>query len=171
MRSIAFLLFFVGGALLAPGAWAQAPSEGRPPPHPHDIVKARAAELGIDAETVQAVEAVASGAKAERERLQEVVERAREDLQQLLEAEEPDRAAVIGQVEALGAAETAMLLHQLVTLLDMRALLSPEQREALGVFGAAVGPPAGGGPPPGSPPPGGPPAGVPPPPGFPPPGS
>ena len=145
-------------------AWAQQPP-GPPDPaqssrHPHDLVREHATALGIDADTVERIEEIANSSKAERDSLHEAVQAERDALAELLRAESPDRATVLAKVDVLGAAETALLRQSLETLLDMHALLTPEQIKALEAM-APSGPPGG---PPGGPtggPPGGPPAGAP----------
>jgi Spy/CpxP family protein refolding chaperone len=58
-----------------------------------------------------------------------------------LEQEDPDEAAVMEQAEAIGALRTESRKQGLRTLLDVRALLTPEQRDDLyGPMGGRGGP-------------------------------
>ena len=43
----------------------------------------------------------------------------------------PDEAAVMQHADAIGQAETEMHKHRLATMLEIRALLTPEQRQEL----------------------------------------
>jgi Spy/CpxP family protein refolding chaperone len=151
--------------LLPTAALAQQPPGPPPgvkaPPEPHELLEEHAEALGVDAETVARIQEIATAAKGDRERLAQAVEQARRDLGALLEAEQPDREAVLAQVDVLGAAETAVLRQHMETLLDIHALLTPQQLKALEAMAPrppAGGPPPGmGGPPPhGAPPKGGP---------------
>jgi len=164
MRSLPLGLI-CGALMLASSAtWAgpPAPPAGAGgPPQPHDLVREHAVALGIDAEAVEAIQQIAGRAGQERQALAETVQQARGGLSELLQADAPERAAVMAQVELLGDAETAMLRHHLNTLLDIHALLTPEQIQALEAMapgGASGGPPGSrpgsGPPPPGHPPPG-----------------
>ncbi len=144
-------------------AWAQQPpgppGKGGGGAPAHELVREHADALGIDAETVERIVEIAEAARDEREELAMGVEQAKADLGELLQAEQPDRQAVLDQVEVLGDAETAMLRHQLTVLLDMHGLLTPEQIKALEAM--SFRPPSGPGGPPGAPPPmGGPPPGM-----------
>jgi Spy/CpxP family protein refolding chaperone len=134
------------------------PPEGQQgPPHPHDLVREHATALGIDADTVEAIQQIAEGARTQLEALQAQVKQARGALAEALQVERPDRATVTQRVTELGDAETAVLQHQLMTLLDMHELLTPEQVKALEAMvpsGPPGGPPGGGPPPHGPPPPG-----------------
>jgi len=168
MRSLPLGLI-CGALMLASSAtWAGPPAppagaEG--PPQPHDLVREHASALGIDADTVEAIQRIAGRSGEERQVLAVAVQQARGTLSELLQEDEPERAAVMAQVEALGVAETAVLRHHLTTLLDIHELLTPEQVQALEAMAPSgpAGGPAGGAP-------GGPPGGGPPPPGHPPPG-
>ncbi len=141
-------------------AWAQEPP---PPPggpghaHPHDLVREHAEALGISDETVQRIQEIAEGSREEMARLQDASREARVALGSLLDAEQPDREAIMDQIDAVGEAETALLRHQLSSLLSMRELLTPAQvsaLEAMNPGGPGGGPPPhSGGPPPGPPPP------------------
>jgi Spy/CpxP family protein refolding chaperone len=55
----------------------------------------------------------------------------RRELGGLLVAESPDREAVMAVADRIGATETALDKHRLATLLEVRAMLTPEQREEL----------------------------------------
>jgi Spy/CpxP family protein refolding chaperone len=48
-----------------------------------------------------------------------------------LEHENPDEAAVMAQADAIGALKTEAQKHRLRTMLQVRALLTPEQRTKL----------------------------------------
>ena len=59
---------------------------------------------------------------------------ARTELRRLLDRDQPDRAAVLKQVELTGALETRYRRARMEVMLDMRALLTPDQRRALGAL-------------------------------------
>ena len=164
MRRLILTMLCVTALGLSTSTWAQQPAgppEGQQgPPHPHDLIREHATALGIDAATVEAIQQIAEGSRAQVEALVDQVIQARAELAEALQSEEPDRDTVSQCVATLGAAETAVLQHQLMTLLDMHELLTPEQIKALEAM-APKGPP-GGGPPGGGPPPhGAPPPGMP----------
>jgi periplasmic protein CpxP/Spy len=56
---------------------------------------------------------------------------ARSELRRLLDGDPPERAAVLKQVDTTGALETRYRRARMEVMLDMRALLTPEQRRAL----------------------------------------
>ena len=56
---------------------------------------------------------------------------ARDELHALLREDAPDPDAVMSQAEKVGAAETALHKQRLRTLLEVRTLLTPEQRAKL----------------------------------------
>jgi Spy/CpxP family protein refolding chaperone len=158
MRRLALAL--ICSAALCSAAFAQQPpgppSGASAPPPPHELIREHAEALGIEAATVEQIRQIAESARAEREAAEKAVKQARATLMELLQVDEPDRAAVLAQVEVLGAAETAQLRHSLEVLLDIHALLTPAQLKALEAM-RPPGAPPGGGPPPGGPPGGGPP--------------
>ena len=164
MRRLPLALLCAALLGLSSVAWAEPPAGPPQGPggqvHPHDLIREHATALGIEAETVQAIQQIADSARSETEALQAQVMQARAGLAAALQAEVPDRGTVTQSVSALGEAETAVLQHQLMTLLDMHELLTPEQVKALEAMvpsGPPGGGPPGGGPPPhGHPPPGSP---------------
>jgi len=152
-----YIRFLSLTALLSIGATAQAAPPDGPPPHPHELIRDQAAELGIDEPTVQSIMTIAEQARPEMERLQGELQQAGQQLHVLLEAESPDREAIMRQVELVGEIQIDLQQHQIGTLLSIRALLSPEQLQALeqlaGMSGGHHPPPPPGMAPPGAPPP------------------
>jgi Spy/CpxP family protein refolding chaperone len=86
------------------------------------------AKLELPAEQKTAVQAVIDQAKPTGEKLREDVKTAHEAMRTLLEQPTVDEAAVMAQADAVGAAMTESRKHDLRTLLQVRALLTPEQR-------------------------------------------
>ena len=56
---------------------------------------------------------------------------ARADLNRKLNSAEPDFDEVMREADRVGALETQLKKHQLATLMSLRALLSPDQREGI----------------------------------------
>jgi len=54
-----------------------------------------------------------------------------EGMKALLDRATPDESAVMKQADAIGVAETELYKQHLDTMLEIRALLTPEQREKL----------------------------------------
>lgn len=142
---------------------AQVPPRRAPPAHPDDLLRIHAQELGIDDTTLASITAIAEGVRAQRDVLMLEMRAAHDALFALLSASEPDRAAVMAQLEEIGRVETALRQLEIGGLLDMRAYLSPEQWSALQTLeddaGERMRPLHG--PPPGMVPPLGPPSGPP----------
>lgn len=138
---------------------AQVPPPHRPPPHPDDLLRDHADELGIDDDALEAITAIADSVRAQRDVLVLQMRAAHEELFALLSASEPDRDAVMEQLEVIGQAETALRQLEIGGLLDMRAYLTPEQWAALQTLEDSAGerirplhpPPRGLLPPPGGP--------------------
>ena len=133
-RSILLLL-----AMLLAAASAGLPAHADEQPHgrkherpPLDALLERHAErLGLDVETLARIRAAADASRPEHERLAEELRALRLDMRALLSEDAPDRDAVMRQADRIGAVETALDKHRLVTLLEIRTLLTPEQRREL----------------------------------------
>lgn len=142
-----FTLPLVLVGLWAGSAMAQPePPDGRPPhpPHPDEVLVDQAEELGIDEETLAEIKGIVGDARPTLDELHAAVRDERRQFHELLEQDEPDREAVFRQIESIAEAEVALHKLEIEVLLDIRALLTPEQREALG----AHAPPPDGPPPP-----------------------
>jgi Spy/CpxP family protein refolding chaperone len=109
---------------------AQPRTAPRTPPL-HRFLQRNAEELEIDEETLETIVAIAEDSREEISGLRQGLASAKEELETLLKEDEPNRRAVMAQVETLGMAEIAMRQAHLTTLMDIRALLTLEQREEI----------------------------------------
>lgn len=134
----------LAAALLGIGiaAGAEEPGPGEPSgPHgpgqhgrrpPFDAVLERnAGRLGLDDASLSHIRAVADAARPESERLAEALHTERRQLHDLLSSDSPDRDAALAQVERAGAARTELEKQRIATMLEIRKLLTPEQRAEL----------------------------------------
>ena len=162
-------LLAISLAGLAAGAAAQpsAPPNAPPPPHGRwhpgsppgppfsDVLERHADELGLDADTVARIHAIAEKSREAEKPLADQLRSLHQAMREMLEADAPKLDDVMQQADRIGALETELRKARLSTMLEIRALLSPEQRQKLvQIFEARrqhwrqhAGPP----PPPGSP--------------------
>ncbi|MGK0360172.1 MAG: Spy/CpxP family protein refolding chaperone [Bradymonadia bacterium] len=87
--------------------------------------------LKIEPKMRASLAAELEAARVERDAQSDAVHAEKKVLRALLDADTPDRAAVLVQVERIGAKKLAMKTLQITTMLDLRAALSPEQRAQL----------------------------------------
>jgi Spy/CpxP family protein refolding chaperone len=100
---------------------------------PLDALLERHAErLGLDADVLERIRAVADASRPEHERLADALHALRVEMREQLGQDDPDRDAVMRLADRVGAAETALDKHRLATLLEIRALLTQDQRRELG---------------------------------------
>jgi len=88
-------------------------------------------KLELPAQQRSAVQSVIDQAKPTGEKLRDDVQSAHEGMRTLLEQDTVDESAVMAQADTIGAAMTESRKHDLRTLLQVRALLTPEQRTQL----------------------------------------
>jgi Spy/CpxP family protein refolding chaperone len=135
LRRLAGMLLAV--ALAVPLAAAAAPPEPSAPPGPHgphgpgDFIARHADELGLDTATRRAIQAIVDDTESRNRELREQIRTARDHLHELLSQPEPDRDAVMKQASALDALMAQANHNRLDAILQIRARLSPTQREAL----------------------------------------
>lgn len=145
---LAIALFAASAATAGDGG----PGRRHHAPPPIDrILEKHADELGIDETKLAEVREIAARAQAADAPLHETLRAEREKLHALLREDAPELDAVLKQADAVGAAETALHKRRLQTLLAVRAILTPEQRQGLvkifeekrkRIFGEAPPPPA-----------------------------
>jgi Spy/CpxP family protein refolding chaperone len=99
---------------------------------PLDAILERHAErLGLEAEMLAEIRAAADASRPEHERLAGELHALRLEMRTLLSEDAPDAEAVMRLADRVGAVETALDKHRLATLLEIRRLLTPEQRQEL----------------------------------------
>lgn len=140
---LALLLVSCGALVLLPlVAAAQAPyggpqrgPGGGPGRDPVRVIEANAEELGVDEETLATIRARVEASRERTETLEAAVRELYHALQQSLDQDAADRDAVMAVVDSLGQTEIELRKHQIDTLLEIRELLTPEQRERLRELG------------------------------------
>ncbi|MEZ4468123.1 MAG: periplasmic heavy metal sensor [bacterium] len=118
-------LFLASPAVAGPGG----PPPGRLPSAKQ--LERLADDLGLDDATRERLK---GQVKATREALKEknkAVRAGREELKGLMQADTPNRAAVMAKIEDLGRLQTEIKKVQMGALLDLQASLTPEQRAKL----------------------------------------
>lgn len=116
---------------LAATAALARPGGGRGGPPPLAMVLERhAEELGVTDEQLDRVDEIMEASREQAEALRESVQRERDSLRTLVESD-ADTAAVLAQLEKVGEAQTALEAHRLTTTMQVRSLLTDEQRAAL----------------------------------------
>lgn len=111
-------------ALSGPGGHGRGPSFSR-------MIERNADELGIDAATLERIQAIEARQADQTKALRTSLRKEREALHALLEQDRPDQSLVLNQADVLGELRTSMQKQQLTTLLEIRAVLTPEQIQAL----------------------------------------
>jgi Spy/CpxP family protein refolding chaperone len=106
---------------------------GGPPPGrgPDRFIEEHAAELGLDDETLEAIEEIVDESREQRRELSDELRGMHREMRDLLSQDTPDESAVMLQADAIGKAETELHKQRLAALIGIRALLSEEQREEL----------------------------------------
>lgn len=102
-------------------------SEGRM----EQFIAEHADELGLDEQTQGEIKAIVEDARRESEKLRSAQRQAARSLSELLELDEPDRQSVMSQADVVGELESARRKLRLGAMLEIRALLTPEQRAKL----------------------------------------
>lgn len=109
---------------------AVARQPGPHPPHGERLERLVGA-LGLDAETLTKVNKVIEESKSEHQALRRKLREAGKHMHTLLAQENPDEAEIMAQADLIGALKTETQKQRLRTMLQVRALLTPEQRGKL----------------------------------------
>jgi len=129
---VGFLGALATALTLSGVSFARPPFEdGKPPRDPGAFMEEHAKELNLDSETLAAIREIVDESRGKGDQLHAKLREMHEQMRKLLEQNEPDEAEVMRQVDAIGDAETEMHRHRLATMLQIRALLTSEQREAM----------------------------------------
>ena len=112
-------------------------SSGQPGRSPHAgpragrFIEKHAEQLGIDETTRSAIHHIVEDARIRGREIRASLDQARAEMRSLLSQDSPDDAAVMRQTEKIGALRLEGRKNRLRAMLQIRALLSPEQRQAL----------------------------------------
>lgn len=152
-RTLALLLAALAALVLALGAEARPPG---PPPGRGmggERLEGLVDQLGLDAETLAAVDEVLDASRVHGRELRRQLREAHDRMRTLLEAQDPDADTIFAQVDVISALEAEAQKNRLGTLLRVRALLPPDARDRLLALMQARGPGSRrrGPPPPGAP--------------------
>ena len=88
-------------------------------------------KLDLDDATRASVRALIDARRERTRDARKELKTAHTQMHGLLQADQPDEAEVLAQVERIGALRTALHKQRMQTMLRVRALLSPEQRATL----------------------------------------
>jgi Spy/CpxP family protein refolding chaperone len=116
-------------AAAAPSAQAGGRHHKRPPLD--ELLERHAERLQLDEGALARIREVEDASRPEHERLAGELHALRHEMREKLGEDAPDRETVMALADRIGAAETALDKHRLSTLLEIRALLTPDQRKEL----------------------------------------
>jgi len=136
-RSIAGLLVF--GAVLALAAVPASARWGRGGPGV-DRLEDRLDSLGLDDATRAKINGILDQSRADARALRAQMRPIHQQIHTLLQVSPPDEAAVLAQVDQLGALQTQAHKQHIQTLIQVLALLSPDQRQSLQSHPGCAGP-------------------------------
>lgn len=100
-------------------------------PPPGRFIEKQAERLGLDEQTRQRIRQIVEESRTHGQTIRESLHQAHTDMRQLLEQDMPDETAVLQQAEKIGNLHIEKQKNRLRAMLQIRALLTPEQRQAL----------------------------------------
>jgi Spy/CpxP family protein refolding chaperone len=95
------------------------------------VLERHAGRLGLDERTRTEVRGIADAAREESRDVEAGLRTLRDEMRKLLDQEAPDLDGVLRQADRIGATETELSKLRLRTMLRIRGLLTPEQRQEL----------------------------------------
>jgi Spy/CpxP family protein refolding chaperone len=116
---------------LLAGLWWAGLGHAGPPP---EIMRRALLDAGLSREQVARIQDIIFQAEKEKVELKYRLESARLELQRLLEVAQPDKKAVFEKLEQIGRLEVELRKNRLGLMLDIRALMTPEQWEKVEKF-------------------------------------
>lgn len=134
-RALAPALALLCALLCAAPAVAR-PGPGGPGERPRAeldlrLLERSAEQLGLDEATLDRIKARVYEAEKTGIDLKARLEHAKLELRRALDDEAPAKADVLARIEEVGRLETELRKHQVGLMIDVRAMLGPDQRDAL----------------------------------------
>ncbi len=102
-----------------------------PPMLNPERIERMADDLGLAPQALDKIKERLHAAKKEHVQLRAELDAAKLELHRLLDQDAPDKAAVLRQVDAVGQKKQAIEKLKIAALLDVRSMLTPEQRQKL----------------------------------------
>ena len=121
-------------ALVASTATARGPGGGKHhkgPPPLEKMLERHADELGLDDATLDKADEIAEEARDASEPLRDAVKAARETLREVVDSDAPTSSEIKDAVQAVADAQASLKTSRIETMLQIRALLTDEQRAKL----------------------------------------
>jgi Spy/CpxP family protein refolding chaperone len=131
-----------------PGHGGGPPDHGGGPPDPGGFIERNAARLGLGPEEVAAIRAVVERSRARNETLLVEIDKAQDEMRELLHGDDPNEDAVLGQADRIGALHTEESKNRLRAIIAIRKMLTAEQRRELDAIRREMREKWGHGPPP-----------------------
>lgn len=129
-RPAAAIALAIGAGLLPSGS-AGAQPQDRDAGRAEHFIAEHADELELDEATRAQIEEIVQRTQREARKLRHAHHQAGRTLRELLELDAPDESAVMNQADVVGRLESQRLKQRIGAMLEIRALLSREQRERL----------------------------------------
>lgn len=134
-KTLAALLLTLGlaipaAALAGPGGRHHR-GGGPDPAKMVEMLERHADELGIDDATLQKLDATVEQNRDALKALRTDAKTARKAVREAMKADNPDKTQVLRLIEQAGQAKIALEQQRAVVMLDLRAQLSPAQRDAI----------------------------------------
>ncbi len=129
MKRISVIMLTAIALCLGPGV----ANAGKGPPA---LKKKVMREIGLTDAQIKKIDDLTYKADREKLDVKHDVQKARLDLRHLMDSDKPSKSAVFSQVEKISALELKLKKNRVGLMLDVRALLKPEQWEKLQMFQA-----------------------------------
>jgi Spy/CpxP family protein refolding chaperone len=95
------------------------------------VLERHAAELDLDADTRATIREIAAKARQEEQPVADQLHTLHTQMHELLDGDSPKLDDVMQWADRIGAVETELKKRRLRTMLEIRTLLTPEQRQKL----------------------------------------
>lgn len=125
------LALFAFGALAVPGAALARKGDGPRAEMNLRMLERAAERLELDDATLTAIKDQVYEAEKAGIDLKAQLERAKLELRRVLDQDTPAKGDVMSRIDEVGRLETALRKHQIGLMIDVKAMLTPEQRKAL----------------------------------------
>jgi len=119
------------GLALAAAAYARGPGMGMGMGGHAAFLDRQIQQLHLPAQTQSAVDAVIAQSRTQQDALRDQIRAAHDSMKSLLEQDTPDENAVMAQADSIGRLMTQQRKNDLHTVIQVRSLLSPDQRAQL----------------------------------------